>query len=62
METKNILVMGVWAFAIIWLIGMLALQADLLSALIVFFIAIAVSVGAAVIPNTKNKPNPAAPN
>ena len=56
METKNILVVGVWTFALIWLVGMFALDGDLLSALIVFFIAIAVSVGAVAVPTEKSKP------
>ena len=60
METKNILVVGVWAFAIIWLVGMFALQADLLSALFVFFIAIVVSIGAAAFPAGKERPVSAA--
>jgi hypothetical protein len=55
METKNILVAGVWAFAIIWLVGMLAVQGDMLSSLIVLFIAIAVSAGAVGFP-TEKKP------
>ena len=57
METKNILVVGVWTFAIIWLVGMFALDGDLLSALIIFFIAIAVSVGAAAIPAEMSGPS-----
>ena len=52
METRNILVTGVWAFAIIWLIGMLVLQADLFFALIIFLIAIIVSVLATALPTT----------
>lgn len=52
METKNILVIGVWAFAIIWLVGMLVLQADLFFALIIFFVAIAISVVATTLPPT----------
>ena len=59
METKNVLVVGVWAFTIIWLVGMLALEGDLLSSLIVFFIAIAVSIGAIGFPNEKKQAIPA---
>ncbi|HEV2226317.1 MAG TPA: hypothetical protein VGR56_05870 [Nitrososphaerales archaeon] len=55
METKNILVIGVWAFAIIWLVGMLAVEGDMLSSLIVFFITIAVSVGAIGFPSEKKQ-------
>ncbi len=50
MEARNITAVGVWAFALIWLVGVFAAQADLLSALIIFFIAIAVSVGLSVVP------------
>ncbi len=46
METKNILVVGVWAFTIVWLVGMLVVQGDMLSTLLIFFVAIAVSLGA----------------
>ncbi len=55
METRNLLVMGVWAFAIIWLVGVLAVAWDVLSSLIVFFIAIAVSVGAISVPNERKQ-------
>ncbi len=54
----NIFLAGVWSFAIIWLVGMLALQADLLSALIVFFIAVAVSAIAVVSPQAKSQAAP----
>ncbi len=46
MEAKDVLVVGVWAFAIIWLVGMLVLEGDLFSPLLVFFAATAVSLGA----------------
>ena len=45
METTNITVVGVWAFAIIWLVGMLVLRGDLFVSLFLFAIAIAVSGG-----------------
>lgn len=50
METKNILVVSTWLFVIIWLVGMLELGGDLLFALVLFFIAIAVSFVAMSIP------------
>ena len=53
MEIRNILVIGVWTFAIIWLIGMLVLQADLLIALFIFLIAIIVSVASTALPTSK---------
>ncbi|MDG6996966.1 MAG: hypothetical protein JRN52_13685 [Nitrososphaerota archaeon] len=53
LETRNILVIGVWTFAIIWLIGMLVLQADLLIALFIFLIAIIVSVASTALPTSK---------
>jgi hypothetical protein len=46
METRNIMVAGVWAFALVWLVGMLVLRGDLLVALIIFFIAVGVSLAA----------------
>ncbi|HZW56934.1 MAG TPA: hypothetical protein VFF30_11655 [Nitrososphaerales archaeon] len=52
METRNILVIGVWLFALIWLVGMLVLQADLLVSLFIFLIAIVVSVAATALPTT----------
>lgn len=53
METKNILVAGVWAFALVWLVGMMWLRGDMLFTLVVFFIAIAVSIGAIGLPDQK---------
>lgn len=50
LETRNILVIGVWAFVIIWLIGMLLVQGDLLFAMILFFVAIIISVVATELP------------
>ncbi len=55
METKNILVIGVWAFAIIWLVGMLVFEGDMLSSLLLFFIAIAVSVVVIGLPTEKKQ-------
>ena len=46
MQTVNVMLAGVWAFAIIWLVGMLWLGGDLLVSLFIFFVAIAISVGA----------------
>lgn len=46
MEAKNILLVGVWAFTIIWLVGIMQARGDLLSALMVFVVAIIVSIGA----------------
>ncbi len=56
METKDLLVAGVWAFALIWLVGMLMVAGDMLSSLIVFFIAIAVSAGTIAAPSQKKQP------
>lgn len=50
METRNILVIGVWSFVIIWLIGMIVLQADLFFAMMLFFVAIIISVLATGLP------------
>lgn len=50
METRNILVISVWAFVIIWLIGMLVVGGDLFFAMILFFVAIIVSVLAIGLP------------
>ena len=50
METRNILVIGVWAFVIIWLIGMIIIHGDLLFAMIPFFVAIIISVVATELP------------
>ncbi len=55
METRNIMVVGVWAFVIVWLIGMLALGGDLLIAIVLFFVAMAISVAATILP-TKSIP------
>lgn len=58
LETRNILVIGVWAFVIIWLIGMMLLRGDLLFAMILFFVAIIISVVATELPGnspTKEK-------
>lgn len=53
LETRNILVIGVWAFAIVWLVGMFVLQADLFFALILFFVAIFVSFAATALPSNR---------
>lgn len=53
METRSIMVVGVWTFATVWLVGMLAIQGDMLTTLLLFFIAIAVSVGAVALPTGK---------
>lgn len=52
METKNLMVVGIWAFVIIWLIGMLYLQADLFIAMILFFFATLFSVAAFALPTS----------
>ncbi len=54
METKDIMVVGVWTFAIVLLVGTMAAEADMLPALMVFFVAIAVSVGAVGIQGHKS--------
>lgn len=53
MEPKNILMGGVWAFTLIWLVGMLLVEGDMLSSLVIFFVAIAVSVGVVSLPSGK---------
>ena len=50
LETRNILVIGVWAFVIIWLIGMLLIGGDLFFAMVLFFVAIIISVLATELP------------
>lgn len=45
MESRNITLAGIWAFTIIWLVASFVVGADLLIALILFFIAVAASVG-----------------
>lgn len=57
METRNILVIGVWAFAIVWLVGMLVIDGDLFIALVIFFIAIIVSLAATALPMDSRKEN-----
>ena len=44
------IVAGVWAFVIIWLVGMLVVRGDLLIAFMLFFVAIAISVVATGLP------------
>ena len=55
METRNIMVIGVWGFAIVWLVGMLAVRGDLLIALMLFFAATAVSVAATALPTKSDR-------
>ena len=56
METRNIMLVGVWGFTIVWLVGMLVVRGDLLFALFLFLIAIAVSFAAmAVAPSKKEE-------
>ncbi len=57
MESKNILIVGVWAFVIIWLVGMLLLRGDLLIALLLFVIAVGVSFAAAALPGGRQNPD-----
>ena len=49
------MVIGVWMFAIIWLVGMLVLQADLLFAIFIFLIAIVISVVATALPTAPSR-------
>ena len=44
METKNVIVLGIWIFVIVWLIGMFIIDGDFFFAIILFFIAWALSV------------------
>lgn len=50
METRNLLVIGVWVFAIIGLVGTFMTQADILLALFLFVMAIIISVVATTLP------------
>ncbi len=56
MDVRTMMVVGVWAFAIIFLVGMLVLQADLFISLVVFLIAIVVSFAA--IPQSRESAPP----
>lgn len=49
MEVASMTVIGVWAFTIIWLVGMLAVGGDMFITLVLFFIAIVVSVAVTAI-------------
>ncbi|MDG7010546.1 MAG: hypothetical protein JRN57_00360 [Nitrososphaerota archaeon] len=48
MDARNVTIAGIWAFAIVWLVGSFALEADLSFALLIFFVSMAVSVGLAM--------------
>lgn len=61
METRNILVVATWLFVIVWLIGMLEVGGDLFFALILFFVAIAVSFAAMSVPGGGAAPPAPAP-
>ncbi len=50
MEARTITIIGVWAFAIIWLVGTFFTGADMLISLVLFFIAIIVSIGISAMP------------
>ncbi len=44
------MLVGVWAFALVWLLGMILLRGDLFAALILFFIAVIFSIIASALP------------
>jgi hypothetical protein len=50
MDARNVVVVGTWAFVIIWLVGMLALRGDLLITFVLFFVAVAISFAATALP------------
>ncbi len=52
MEARNITIIAVWVFAIIWLVGAFFTGADMLISLVLFFIAIIVSIGIAAMPKS----------
>ncbi len=58
METRNITVMGVWAFAIVFLVGAFFVGADMLVTLMLFFIAVIVSIAL----SATSKPSQASPD
>ncbi len=58
MESKNIMMAGVWAFAIIWLVGSFLAKADLLVSIVIFFIAIGVSAIAVALPKESTHAGP----
>jgi hypothetical protein len=49
------MVVGAWAFATIWLFGMLVLHGELLTAFMLFFVAMAISVAVAVLPEGETR-------
>ena len=53
LETKNLMVVGVWSFVIIWLVGTFVVQADALIALMLFFVAIVISLVTIALPAEK---------
>ncbi len=55
METRNIMVIGIWTFAIVWLVGTFVLGADALVALFIFLVAIVISVVATELPGGMSK-------
>ncbi len=58
MESKNLMIAGVWAFAIIWLAGSFLAKADLLFSIVIFFIAIGVSSITVVLPKESTHVGP----
>ena len=44
------MLLGVWSFSIIWLLGIIVLRGDLFTALILFFFATIFSIAAAALP------------
>ncbi|MCL4437376.1 MAG: hypothetical protein M1503_05220 [Thaumarchaeota archaeon] len=58
METRNIIIIGVWSFSIVWLAGMLVARGDLTIAMVLFFIAIVVSIVASGLPSMQTPPQP----
>ncbi len=55
MEAKNIMLVGVWAFAMVWLLGTFVVRADALVALVIFFIAIGVSATTIALPTSSTQ-------
>ena len=52
MEVRSVSVVGVWAFAIVWLVGSFVAGADLLFALVIFIVAIGVSAALSMLPKS----------
>ncbi len=50
LSPMNILLVGAWTFALIWLVGAYVVEGDLLVSLVVFFIAIGTSAMAVALP------------